>query len=428
MEIKNIKKNVKMKIGNIFIENNHINTKPKETELLNLFSTYLTQNEKPFQLKYTDIKNPINESTEVPKNKKKEKKIVTFYSDKNTPHYISSVNSSLSNSSSISNSNSNSNILFHRHSKSELNNSINQNEEIKTIKRNLKNKKYTIREIKNFRLQEISDPYLDMNLEFYLPVMNFDEISKVITHRRFNSQKFHEIKSNFLISKGMENDKITMKKIQNAFKEERSPEEIEECYDNFFNEDIKIKKLRKLVLDFLQAKDNRLNQVQIEKNVFFLLFENRVNFIFDSYKVPNIKNHFIDLSNKLLRINNYPNIIDNGIREYLNIRKFTIQRNEDIKFNKNINYETNIKLKKKVNKKDDTYEKDNFLRFQEEEDNNTKIYELDSFFIHKYTRYPMVHITGPKIRNLIYNAKITRVQLEEEELENLKDKITFREK
>ena len=40
----------------------------------------------------------------------------------------------------ISNSNSNSNILFHRHSKSELNNSINQNEEIKTIKRNLKNK------------------------------------------------------------------------------------------------------------------------------------------------------------------------------------------------------------------------------------------------------------------------------------------------
>ena len=424
MEIKNIKKNVNMKLGNFFIENNHINTKPKETELLNLFSTYLTQSEKPFQLKYTDIKNPINESTEVPKNKKKEKKIVTFYSDKNTPHYISSVNSSLSNSSSISNSNTSS----YRNSKSESNISQNKKEEINTMKRNLKNKKYTIREIKNFQIQEISDPYLDMNLEFYLPVMNFDEISKVITHRRFNSQKFHEIKSNFLISKGMENDKITIKKIQNAFKEERSPEEIEESYDNFFDEDIKIKKLRKIVLDFLQAKDNRLNQVQIEKNVFFLLFENRVNFIFDSYKVPNIKNHFIDLSNKLLKINNYPNIIDNGIREYLNIRKFTIQRNEDIKFNKTLNYETNIKIKKKVNKKDDIYEKDNFLRFQEEEDNNTKIYELDSFFIHKYTRYPMVHITGPKIRNLIYNAKITRVQLEEEELENLKDKITFREK
>ena len=424
MEIKNIKKNVNMKLGNFFIENNHIKTKPKETELLNLFSTYLTQSEKPFLLKYTDIKNPINESTEIPKIKKKGKQIVTFYSNKNTPHYISSVNSSNSNSSSISNSNTSS----YRNSKSESNISQNKKEEINTMKRNLKNKKYTIREIKNFQIQEISDPYLDMNLEFYLPVMNFDEISKVITHRRFNSQKFHEIKSNFLISKGMENDKITMKKIQNAFKEERSPEEIEESYDNFYDEDIKIKKLRKIVLDFLQAKDNRLNQVQIEKNIFFFLFENRVNFIYDSYKVPNIKNHFIDLSNKLLKINNYPNIIDNGIREYLNIRKFTIQRNEDIKFNKTLNYETNIKIKKKVNKKDDIYEKDNFLRFQEEEDNNTKIYELDSFFIHKYTRYPMVHITGPKIRNLIYNAKITRVQLEEEELENLKDKITFREK
>ena len=187
-------------------------------------------------------------------------------------------------------------------------------------------------------------------------------------------------------------------------------------------------KLRKIVLDFLQAKDNRLNQVQIEKNVFFLLFENRVNFIFDSYKVPNIKNHFIDLSNKLLKINNYPNIIDNGIREYLNIRKFTIQRNEDIKFNKTLNYETNIKIKKKVNKKDDIYEKDNFLRFQEEEDNNTKIYELDSFFIHKYTRYGGVHLTEHKIKYIIYYAKNKRVQLEEEELENLKDKITFREK
>ena len=415
MEIKNIKKKVNIKLGNFFIENNHINTKPKETELLNLFSTYLTQSEKPFQLKYTDIKNPINESTENPKIKKKGKQIVTFYSNKNTPHYISSVNSSNSNSSSISNSNTSS----YRNSKSESNISQNKKEEINTMKRNLKNKKYTIREIKNFQIQEISDPYLDMNLEFYLPVMNFDEISKVITHRRFNSQKFHEIKSNFLISKGMENDKITMKKIQNAFKEERSPEEIEESYDNFYDEDIKIKKLRKIVLDFLQAKDNRLNQVQIEKNIFFFLFENRVNFIYDSYKVPNIKNHFIDLSNKLLKINNYPNIIDNGIREYLNIRKFTIQRNEDIKFNKNINYETNIKIKKKTKKIEEKIEekieKDNFLRFQEEEDNNTKIYELDSFFIHKYTRYPMVHITGPKIRNLIYNAKITRVQLEEEE-------------
>jgi len=419
-----------MKLSNFFIENNPTNTKPKETELLKLFSTYLTQTEKPFQLKYTNMKNPINESTESPNVKKKRKQIVTFYSNKNTPHYISSVNSSNSNSNSSLISNSN--ISSHKNSISESNISINKNEEIKTIKRKLKQKKYTIREIKNFKLHEIDDPYLDMNLEFYLPVMNFDEISKVITHRRFNSQKFHEIKSNFLISKGMENDKITIKKIQNAFKEERSPEEIEESYDNFFDEDIKIKKLRKIVLDFLQAKDNRLNQVQIEKNVFFLLYENRVNFIFDSYKVPNIKNHFIDLSNKLLKINNYPNIIDNGIREYLNIRKFTIQRNEDIKFNKNINYETNIKIKKKTKKIEEKIEekieKDNFLRFQEEEDNNTKIYELDSFFIHKYTRYPMVHITEPKIRNKIYNAKITRVQLEEEELENLKDKITFRDK
>ena len=177
-----------MKLSNFFIENNPTNTKPKETELLKLFSTYLTQTEKPFQLKYTNMKNPINESTESPNVKKKRKQIVTFYSNKNTPHYISSVNSSNSNSNSSLISNSN--ISSHKNSISESNISINKNEEIKTIKRKLKQKKYTIREIKNFKLHEIDDPYLDMNLEFYLPVMNFDEISKVITHRRFNSQKF----------------------------------------------------------------------------------------------------------------------------------------------------------------------------------------------------------------------------------------------
>ena len=292
----------------------------------------------------------------------------------------------------------------------------------------MRNKKYTIREIKSFKLHEIdTDPYLNMNLEFYLPEMNFDELSKVITHRKFSSQKFHEIKANYLISKGMENDRITMIKIQNAFKEERTLDEIEESYDTFVNEDLKLKKLQKIVLNFLQAKDNRLNQVQIEKSSFFNSFENRVNFIFDSFKVPNIKNHFIDLSNKLMRINNYPNIIDNGIREYLNILKFTIQRREDMKNVQFLNYEKNIKKNKNMlNKRDELDDKDNFLRFKEEEDNNTKIYELDSFFIHKYTRYGGVHLTEHKIKYIIYYAKNKRVQLEEEELEEQKDKITFK--
>ena len=409
-----------MKLSNYFIQNNKTKIKPKKTELLNLFSTFMTQNEKPYQSKYTDIKNPIEKELKKEKEKVKEKpkekriKTVRFFSDKNTPHYISSINSSnlsLNSSSSESSSSSDSE----------------RKKQIERIKK-MRNKKYTIREIKSFKLHEIdTDPYLNMNLEFYLPEMNFDELSKVITHRKFSSQKFHEIKANYLISKGMENDRITMIKIQNAFKEERTLDEIEESYDTFVNEDLKLKKLQKIVLNFLQAKDNRLNQVQIEKSSFFNSFENRVNFIFDSFKVPNIKNHFIDLSNKLMRINNYPNIIDNGIREYLNILKFTIQRREDMKNVNFLNYEKNIKKNKNMlNKRDELDDKDNFLRFKEEEDNNTKIYELDSFFIHKYTRYGGVHLTEHKIKYIIYYAKNKRVQLEEEELEEQKDKITFK--
>jgi hypothetical protein len=47
-----------MILSNYFIKNNKTKIKPKKTELLNLFSTFMTQNEKPYQSKYTDIKNP----------------------------------------------------------------------------------------------------------------------------------------------------------------------------------------------------------------------------------------------------------------------------------------------------------------------------------------------------------------------------------
>jgi len=65
-----------MILSNYFIKNNKTKIKPKKTELLNLFSTFMTQNEKPYQSKYTDIKNPwLNIYKEVLKRKYiKEKK------------------------------------------------------------------------------------------------------------------------------------------------------------------------------------------------------------------------------------------------------------------------------------------------------------------------------------------------------------------
>ena len=104
----------------------------------------------------------------------------------------------------------------------------------------------------------------------------------------------------------MENDRITMVKIQNAFKEERSPEEIEESYDNFFDEDIKIKKLRKIVLDFLQAKDNRLNQVQIEN-------EDKDGYSpINEKNDDNIKNEIINEEDNNKQFNVTPELINNN--------------------------------------------------------------------------------------------------------------------
>ncbi len=388
-----------IKLSNIFIRNNNTRNKPKKTEILNLFDTFITE--------------------------QKDKKPTTFF-NKSKSHF------------SIFKSKHNYNSKFSYFPKKiltkKLSNKESSNENSKTISTQVDNMKTILNKsnisgIKQIILPQINSIYDyngNLDYKFYLPEQanKLSCISKIIAEKKFNSQIFHDFKTNFLINKGVHKMKLVQKKIDKILKEEKNIEEILEEKDKFFDEDLKVKKFKQIILNFLKAKDNKLNQLQIFKPEFYNSIENKFNFLYDCYKVPHLKNHFIDFSSKLFRINKYPNIIDHGIVYYLNVLKYSIQRKNDEEKNlKNIS--GNRYIEKKLSKREIEAEKMNFLRFNQEEDKNTKIYELEKFFIHKYSRYNKVNIVNWKMKYPIYNAESQRNEFNKEKNEEIKETIFF---
>ena len=389
------------KFSTFCIINRNLSKKPKKTEILNLFNTFITQEKEKTDLKFRNLNSNLSTTRK------------SFKASQEFSYYI---RSHKQNFYSSSNSSFNDNSLTRSTQINNMKNMINR-ENIKGI-----------RQLILPELKSTHDSFGKMDLKFYLPEQanKLSELSQILTHKKYNSQKFLDIKSNFFINKAFMKDKISKKILINAIKEQKSKDDILEEYDFYYDEDLKIQKIKQIILNFLQAKDNKLNQIQIPKPKFFNKLENKVNFLFDAYKVPNIKNNFIDLSNKIFKIYKYPNIIDQGITNYLNLLRYTIQNQKDNEKNINNNNEKEIE-NKKLSKKEIEDEKANFLRFKGEEDRLTTIYELDAFFIHKISKFKKVKISDWKIKHAIFNAKKTRIQLEEEEIENLKkdDQIIF---
>ena len=394
------------KFSTFCIINRNLSKKPKKTEILNLFNTFITQEKEKTDLKFKSLNSKIST------NRKSFKASQEFstYIRSHKQNFYSSSNSSF-NDNSLTRSTQINNMKYMNNIKYMIN------------RENLKG----IRQLILPELKSTHDSVGKMDIKFYLPeqATKLSELSNILTHKKYNSQKFLDIKSNFFINKVFIKDKISKKIILNAIKEEKTRDILEEN-DLFYDEDLKVKKIKQIILNFLQAKDNKLNQIQIPKPKFFNKLENKVNFLFDAYKVPNIKNNFIDLSNKLFKIYKYPNIIDQGITNYLNILRYTIQNQLDNDRNINNKNEKESEYKN-VSHKEIEDEKANYFRFKGNDDRQTTIYELDAFFVHKFTKFKNVKISDWKIKNVIYNAKQTRIELEEEEMENLKkdDKVMF---
>ena len=124
--------------------------------------------------------------------------------------------------------------------------------------------------------------------------------------------------------------------------------------------------------------------------------------MFDIYQVPTFKNNFINYSNKMENLNQYKNVIDQGINRYLNLLKYSIQKKKDNLKNHVVN-EKEIEEEKKLKKllDEDPNDNVNFLRSRDRDKNN-QIYEIDNFFIHKYSKYQNVRLSSDKIKNFIF--------------------------
>ena len=416
---------------NVFLTNNPLIYKPKETELLFDYNNYLTDN-KTYEINENDNNIFFSNSNSLSRNYNKKE----FIYSNSSNYFLGNISTKITNSYNFKGDKQTPTNL----KKYSINLRKNKNKITKIFKTNklddnnfnsllsLNNKKFknNIDQIKDIILPEIKhnmNNLSKLNKTLFKntissKIRNFHLILKDKTNESF---KFHDLKVNYLLNIQIEKDKKDLAKISTAIKELRTKEEIEESYDNFIDEGIQTRKLKHIIKKFLGAKDSKLNQIKLPYQPFFSNFENKVNFLWDVNIVPHIKNSFIDLAGKINQIDFYPNIISMGITHYLCQVRYNLQKNKDVQ----------TVIKKKREKKEDIYtlllksikkfiEKDNEeetkndnnilhkredeeenILIEKDEDQNQKAFDLENFFIHKYNNYEKTGLSNRKIHRII---------------------------
>ena len=260
--------------------------------------------------------------------------------------------------------------------------------------------------------KDSSAGYIKMTLSAPAIKKQISFIANEVSRNEYSAPKFHELKSNYLIHKMINENKKLNKKIHLSIMDTRTFEEKEESYDKFTSDDLQIIKIKKAVSSFLGAKDNKLNQQEFQHYPFFESLENKINFIYDSYQLPTFKNKFINYNGIMDNLNEYKNIIDSGINRYLNILKYHIQYKKDNKHNKVFD-EKEIESETNGNEiiKDEALERNLFDVHQinslkpKDKDLNNQMYGIENFFLHKYSKYDGISICkDKKIYNAIFNG------------------------
>lgn len=184
--------------------------------------------------------------------------------------------------------------------------------------------------------------------------------------------------------------------MKKSVQDNRSPEEIEEAYDTVVFENLKLIQLKKVIKEFLCAKDNKLNQIVFSKEEVFKTYPDVVNFYCDIYLVPHFKNKLCNFENKFKRIDQYKNIIDSGICRYLNSLKIKIQKEKDERSNKRYQIK-----EEQVNKPEEQKKTINVIESKNKEEQEVT-YEYELFF-GKIARYAHTGVTNSKIKDIVFN-------------------------
>ena len=285
-----------------------------------------------------------------------------------------------------------------------VNNKTKENKKMKY--KYMLNPKYPIRlkKIKPMIKEEIITFPIKINTKIFYRNRNF-----------FNSK----ISSTEQTKNSYTSNKLLLELTKFKLKEEEN--DYDENYDSFQDRNINDYNLLKVITNFLRSKDNKLNQISIEKEKFYNSFENRINFIYDIIGVPCFKNHFIKIiPNKDLIVENISNnLVESGIHYYLNKLRVRYQRELDEKEEKRklelIKEEhiRNLKAKKEKEKMDEFDNAEQAFKTDVKQIIIQEIkkdidYEIEDFFSLKYIRYDNVHFSGEKEKTAIQKFKIEK--------------------
>lgn len=197
----------------------------------------------------------------------------------------------------------------------------------------------------------------------------------------------------------------------------RPLDEEEEMYDTFIIEDPVEVELKQTIRNFLISKDNKLNQISMSKDPFFDLIENKVNYTFDVFIVPHIKNiirHYPVTKDNQIDYFNTKNNLTPEISRYLYLRKFKLQKEKDehesimktALNDQNIQNEIQQYKERLMSREHSSKAMSNLeIKQYEKETIMPKIdisgFDLEDFFINKYIRYEHTEIASDTNKDFI---------------------------
>lgn len=247
---------------------------------------------------------------------------------------------------------------------------------------------------------------------------NFFKYSNMNTDYAHNIRaSFYEYKVNESLKKEQKsNDKYLLR-------EKEKMEDEKELRDKVLYPSLDIQKISDQIKLILR-NEYKFGHIE-NKEPFFDKYVNRINFLFDNFKPPSIKNNltkirFEDLFSKTKNVSLVNRIGDSAIN-YVSNEKVKIQREKDekIKFlleknkiKKKYGYYKKLSSSHIYNSKEEIEKiiyKNYYLK--SEDDFNTKketisldeLFEIKNYFENKYEKYEKISIVDSKLRKYVFN-------------------------
>jgi hypothetical protein len=223
----------------------------------------------------------------------------------------------------------------------------------------------------------------------------FKKKNKEDNNKNSKSLSFDRKKFTNILIKKVDKEQI-IKNIKEIRKQEIRKNILIELKDEVLIPSLKKKKFNKIINKFLTNEIDIKEIINSEK--FYKNFENKINFIFDSMKLPVIKNNLVKRNIDVEENWNYLNAIESLNFLYLNQLKLKIQKENDkkkINKSKNKNEDKIKKIKLFLSKENTDHELDNF--------DKDFLFDVNGYFTKKDVSFKNVQISNNLLKDCVYN-------------------------